>query len=157
MSLETAQREAGEYAGWMNAHGYTATVWMFSTALDNYGPESSRTRYAAGYAVQYAGRLVRDDGSMAEHPVAGVTVFCQDDQLSLDKLMEAGRAVVTFGESGTYEPYYVAGWNPRKSETQRDPSVNMGTLQTVQLKTLTPLIGGDGPKRFYDLQLTAVS
>lgn len=155
--LETAESEARTYAEWLAGHGYAVTVHRYSTALDNYGPESSRTRYAAGYTVDYAGQLIRDDGSMAEYPTAGITVFCQDDQLPLDKIVSAGRALVTFGDNGVYTAYYVAGWNDRKSDKARDASLHGGTsaVPYVLLHVLTPLIGGDGPKRFYDLRLSA--
>ena len=153
--METARSEASEYTAWMNTHGHTATLYHFSTALNDYGPESSRTTYAAGYAVEYSGRLIRDDGSMAEYPTAGITVFCEDSQLPLAKLVKAGRALVTF-DNGEYTPYFVACYNPRESETQRDQTVNPGTLPSVILHKLTPLIGGDGPKRFYDLRMTRV-
>jgi hypothetical protein len=158
--IAVAEREARAAAAWLAAHGYETSVWIFSTALTCYGPESSRTTYAAGYAVRYAGQLVRDDGSRAEHPTAGITVFCQDAQLPLAKLLAAGRALVTFGDGavngrdyGPYTPYYVAAWNPRKTDKQRDQSVNPGILPSVILHELTAMIGGDGPKRFYDLRM----
>ena len=44
--METARSEASEYTAWMNTHGYVATLYHFSTALNDYGPESSRTTYA---------------------------------------------------------------------------------------------------------------
>ena len=155
--ITTAEREARADAAWLSAHGYEASVWTFSTALDNYGPSSSRTSYARGYAVQYAGRLVRDDGSRAEFPSAGITVYCQDSELPLTRLLKDSRALVTFGTGdgrtyGPYTPYYVAGWNPRETDLQRRDQP--GILPHAHLHKLTPLIGGDGPKRFFDLRLT---
>jgi hypothetical protein len=159
--LETAEREARAYAAWLAAHGYhEASLWWFRTTLDNYGPGDRRTETAVGYAVRYAGTLVRNDGSTAEHPTAGITVFCQDSQLPLSKLAGA-RALVTFStagaggrrEYGSYTPYYVASYNPRKSDVQRDQQVNPGALPLVILHELTPAIGGGGPMRFYDLRL----
>jgi hypothetical protein len=160
--ITTAEREARAHAAWLNAHGYEASVWTFCTALDNYGPESRRTSYARGYAVRYAGRLVRDDGSRADFPTAGITVYCQDDELPLGRLLAAGRALVTFGagdsrEYGPYEPYFVASWNPRKTGRQLDQDINPGILPSVILHKLTPLAGSDGPKRFYDLRLSPAS
>jgi hypothetical protein len=156
--ITTAEAEARADAAWLNAHGYEASVHVFSTALDNYGPESPRTSYAAGYAVQYAGRLVRDDGSRAEHPTAGITVYCQDSQLPLARLLAAGRMLVTYGTGdgrtyGPYAAYYVAGWNPRETDVQRDPVINPGILPHVHMHAMSPLMGGDGPKRFYDMRL----
>lgn len=157
--LATAEREARADAAWLSAHGYETSVWVFSTALDNYGPESSRTSYAAGYAVRYAGQLVRDDGTTAEYPTAGLTVYCQDSQLPLDKVLASSRMLVTFGdgwphEYGPYEPYYVAAWNPRETDLQKDPEVNPGILPHVHMHAMTPFaVAGDGPKRFYDMRL----
>ena len=88
-------------------------------------------------------------------------MFCQDSQLPLAKLLAASRALITFSTSaagrreyGPYTPYYIAGYNPRESEVQRDPVINPGTLPTVILHELGPLAGQpDGPLRFYDLRL----
>jgi hypothetical protein len=155
--ITVAEREARADAAWLAAHGYETSVHVYSTALTCYGPESSRTTYAAGYAVRYAGQLVRDDGSRAEYPTEGITVYCQDGQLPLGRLLAHGRALVSFGtggwDYGSFEPYYVAAWNPRESEVQRDQAVNPGVLKHVHMHRLTPLIGGDGPLRFYDLRL----
>lgn len=156
----TAEREARADAAWLNAHGYQASVWVFSTALDNYGPESSRTAYAGGFAVKYDGQLVRDDGSMAEYPTAGITIYCQDSQLPLDKLLKDGRALMAFGdgsgrgrEYGPYEIYYVAAWNPRLTDKQRDQEINPGILPHVHMHKMTPAFYTEGPKRFYDMRL----
>jgi hypothetical protein len=157
--LETAEREARVYASWLAAHGYhEASLWMFSTTLNNYGPGDRRTETAVGYAVRYAGTFIRDDGSRAEYPTAGITVFCQDSQLPLTRLIKDGRALVTSGtgdrdEYGPYTPYYVSHYNPRVTGVQQDQSVNPGTVPTAGLRELTPLIGGDGPLRFFDLRL----
>jgi hypothetical protein len=156
---ETAEAEARAYAAWLAAHGYDeASVWTFGCALDNYGPPRYR-RYASGYAVRYTGTLVRDDGSRAEHPTAGIVVFCQDTQLAAGNLIQADRALVTFGtgdgQEGTiYTPCYVASYNERDTALRRDQSVNPGTLPYVILHELTPMIGMGGPKRFYELRLT---
>lgn len=156
MSLELARQESRAYADWLSAHGYwTSEVYRFTVALNDYGPCNRRTEYATGYAVRYEGQLIRDDGSMAEYATAGVTVFCEDSQLPLAKLVKSGRALLTFGDVGPYAPYYVAAYNPRETDVQRDQSVNMGTMQTVILHKLSPMWGGDGPKRFYDIRLTA--
>lgn len=158
--VTVAEHEARAYAAWLAAHGYEASVWLYRCALNCYGPGSPRTAYAAGYAVRYAGTLVRDDGTQAEHPTAGLTVFCQDGQLPLARLLLNDRALVTFSagahDGRDYEPYvpcYVAAWNPRETDLQRDQSVNPGVLPSAILHELTPLAGGDGPKRFYDLRL----
>jgi hypothetical protein len=160
-AILTAEREARSYAAWLAAHGYhEASVFWFRTTLNNYGPESLRTVYAQGYAVRYAGTLVRDDGSTAEYPTAGITVFCQDSQLPVAKLSQA-RALVTFStdvggrrEYGAYTPYYVASYNDRATDLRRDQSVNPGTLPHVILHELTPLDGQpDGPARFYELRM----
>jgi hypothetical protein len=157
-AMTTAEREARRDAEWLGSHGYTVTLLVFRTALNNYGPESQRTAYAIGYAVQYSGTLVRDDGSRAEHPREGIRIYCQDTQLDLGNLLHHGRALVTFGDGtdrdySAYVPYYVAGWNPRQTEVQQDQAINPGILPTVELHVLTPMTGGDGPKRFYDLRL----
>jgi hypothetical protein len=160
-SLAVAEHEARAYAAWLIAHGYhEATTWRFSTALNNYGLGHSRAICATGYAVRYAGTLVRDNGSTAEYPTAGVTVFCQDDQLPISELIQDGRALAAFSsDSGatdaflSYTPYYVASWNPRETDLQRNPAVNPGTLPLVILHELTPGIAGDGPMRFFDLRL----
>lgn len=157
--METAEREARAYAAWLAAHGYhEASVHRFSTTLNNYGPGDRRTETAVGYAVRYAGTLIRDDGSRAEYPTAGITVFCQDSQLPLARLVKDGRALVTYGTGdrdtyGPYTPMYVAGYNPRITGLQRDQSVNPGIVPQAHLHELTPLIGGDGPLRFFDLRL----
>lgn len=156
--LVTAEHEARADAAWLNAHGYEASVWVFSTALNCYGPESSRTAYAAGFAVRYAGQLVRDDGSQAEYPTAGVTIYCQDSQLPLTKLLASSRALMAFGdgggrEYGPYEIYYVAAWNPRETDVQRDQEINPGILPHVHMHQMTPAFYTEGPKRFYDMRL----
>jgi hypothetical protein len=156
--MATAAQEAKAAAIWMSAHGYETGLWHFHTALNCYGPTSSRTEYAAGYAVTYKGTLIRDNGTRAEYPSKGIQVWCQPGQLPLGKLIQAGRALVTFGNGGgrdygPYAAYYVAGWNPRESDVQRDPEINPGILPTVNLHELTPMIGGDGPLRFYDMRL----
>lgn len=153
--LKNMREDAYLIRDWLNSHGYTATAWQYCTALNNYGPASRRTIYPNGYAVRYAGQLVRDDGSRAEYPTAGVYLLCSDDHLSMGRVIDAGRALLTF-DNETYTPYYVAGWNPRDTDLQRDPSLNLGRCQNVMLHALTPFIVCDGPKRFFDLRMIAI-
>lgn len=146
--------EALAYARYLNTHGYTATVWRYQTALDNYGAASRRTRYAAGYAVKYDGQLIRNDGSRAEYPSKGLQVFCEEPAFFAG-LVSSGRALVA-GPAG-YVPMYVASYNPRETEAQRNPEVNPGTCQTVNLHDLGPSdVAPEGPHRFFDLILTQV-
>jgi hypothetical protein len=150
--LENMREDACLLRDWLNDHGYTATAWRYATALNNYGPTSRRTEYAGGYAVRYAGQLVRDDGSRAEYPTAGVYLLCSDDHLPMGRVIDAGRALITF-DNETYAPYYVAGWNARDTKLRREIA---GRCQNVVLRTLTPTVGGDGPKRFFDLRMVAI-
>jgi hypothetical protein len=152
--LDIMHTETAGFAAWLSLHGYDVTLWRYSTALNNYGAGHSRTEHAAGFAVSYAGQLVRDDGSRAPY-LAGIRVYCDDSQLPPGRLVKAGRALVT-SDDKSYTPYYVAGYNLRDTELRRDRTVSPGTLPWVTLHELTPLTGGDGPTRFYDLRLTPV-
>lgn len=155
-AMEGQAGEAHAHAAYLNSHGYTATVWRYETALDNYGPADRRTRYVSGYAVKYDGQLIRDDGSRAEYPSKGLTVFCEDSELPLAQLVKYGRALVAYGNG--YVPMYVASYNPRESDRQRDQSVNPGIFQTVNLHELTRFdVAPDGPRRYFDLHLTEVT
>jgi hypothetical protein len=152
--LETAHSEAAAYCTWLLGHGYDADVWQYETALDGYG--NRRTVFGNGYAVKYAGQLIRDDGSRAEYPSAGIKLLCEDHQLPLAKLVHAGRALITL-EDDAPVPYYVACYNPRDTELRNDQAVNPGTLMQVNLHKLTRGVIGDGPHRFYDIRLTRVT
>ena len=152
----TAGVEAIKRTQWLNAHGYSGTtVWHYSVRMTNYWPGSKRDWTASGYAVEYAGLLIRDDGSQAEYPSAGVELFCHEDGgMPLDKLIESGRALITFGANSLPIPYYLASYNPRESDGQRDQSINPGVTRTANMHKLTSLPCGDGPLRYYDVRLS---
>ena len=93
--------------------------------MDNYEPFARQ--YAHGAAVRYAGTLVRADGSRAEYPAAGITMFCHDDQLPLGNLITGPHAVALFDYGSSVEPYYLAGYNPYETDKQRDPELHWGS------------------------------
>ena len=149
--LESAHEDALAYCAYLNAHGYDADTWFYRTVLADADP-------ACGYAVEYAGSLVRPDGSRAAF-TSGITILCEDGRLSWRTLTGAGRALITLGTSGGHAlmPYYVAGWNPRDTPLRRDQSVNPGTLPQVVMHKMSAHVFGDGPAVFYDLRMTRVT
>jgi hypothetical protein len=123
--------EALQYAASLRRLNYSADILCWNTALDNYEPSRD---YAHGYAVRYEGTLHdRDTGRTAEYPTAGITMFCDDLQLPLGNLISAGpHAVALFDYGNAVHPYYVAGWNPRETDKQRDPALHgTATAKTV--------------------------
>jgi hypothetical protein len=109
--MQEMRSKALQYAGEARAHGYSADVLTWHTALDNYEPVPRA--YASGYAVKYAGTLIRDDGSRAEFPTAGIIMSLTDSGLSLDRLLNA---IALFDYGDSVQPYYVAGWNDKDRE-----------------------------------------
>jgi hypothetical protein len=55
-------------------------------------------------------------------------MFCEDSQLPLSK---AAGSVALFDYGNVVYPYYVAGWNPRETELQRDEELHWSGMQTV--------------------------
>lgn len=162
--LPTAYREAHAYAENLNSHGFTAKVWRYETGKSNHPPTSRQFTVARGFAVSYASQLTRDDNSKAEYPIDGLQVFCavpgqtpdDDDSITVSALVSAGRAIVAYGMQA-YEVMYVASYNPRENDGQRNQEINPGIMGTVNLKQMGPGdVVPDGPKRFYDLHLTEI-
>jgi hypothetical protein len=151
----TPKMDAVTYAEELSARGYDHVyMWHFSTQTNGYPTTDIRAEYARGYAVNYSGRIRFADGTRAPH-TEGVVIICDNDNMPLEKLIKAGRALIIM--AGEIRPYYLASYNPRETDKQRDPSINPGTYQQANMKEITADTWGDspdGPHTFYDFALT---